>query len=93
MTEENLEVYMSHGHLIFYENEDRFHYYVTFRCENKENNLERGDLIFTSEDGEKWSCTFRHINLRNLKLDHIFTDSIITKHLTEVMSKQSYCEK
>ena len=81
MTEENLEVTMAQGHLIFYENEDQFHYSFIFRCENKENNLESGDLIFISEDGEKWECIFCHVNLRNLKLDHIFTDSMITKHL------------
>ena len=87
MTEENLKVSVRIVNIVFSSPENVLYYNVSFYCENTEKEYERGYIYFLSDDGEKWECTFRHVNLRKLKLDHIFTDSMITKHLTEIISK------
>ena len=87
MTEENLKVSVRIVNIVFSSPENVLYYIVSFYCENTEKEYERGYIYFLSDDGEKWKCQSRYNELSNLKLDHIFTDSMITQYLTEVKSK------
>ena len=87
MRGQNVNVSLKLASIVFLSLENIFYYNISFFCENTQNLSESGDILFSSEDGKKWKCFSREDKLCNLKLDHIFTDSKITKHFTEVKSK------
>ena len=53
-------------------------YIIIFGCENTESPYEWGCISFQSDDRVKWKCTHRNNKICNLKLDHIFTDTMLS---------------
>ena len=87
MKRENVKIRLEYVCIWFSDDNDRLSYELHFFCEDVENEDEGEYMNFRSDDGQKWRKSVCKDDLYGHKLDHIFTDSMITKHFTEVKSK------
>ena len=62
-------------------------YVLQIICHRTDGERECGLLLFESADCNTWKCTRRDNELCNLKLDNIFTDSMLTRMISEKLSK------
>ena len=59
---------------------------IRFICENTESPYEWGCISFQLDDRLKWKCTHRNNKICNLKLDHIFTDSMLSNTVSKYVN-------
>ena len=87
MEVDGIEFYIDNLSLCFKKNGDMSTLFIGMFCSNTENKLEQGQLTFDLDNGQTWKCRHRDNILCNLKLGHILSDSMITKIVSEKLSK------
>ena len=86
MEVENIKIRIEEIMLRFGIETDQISYIIGFICKNTESPYEWGCISFQSDDRVKWKCTHRANRLCNLKLDHIFTDSMLSNMISKYVN-------